>query len=205
MAKKYFNINYLYQGRWISYWYQIKEVVFSNTRSVLEIGPGNKIVSNALKEMGIEVMTMDIDSETNPDFIDNILNPKTIKENSFDAVLCCQVLEHLPYSDFLPALRNVYKITRKNVIISLPYTSKGTFRFKIYIPFCGKKFIKLFTLFPRKHIFNGQHYWEIGKKGYSLSKILNDIKKAGLQIKRHYPIFENPYHYMIVCEKEKFN
>ena len=87
MNQKYFNINYLYKGRWISYWYQIKEVISLKGHSILEIGPGNKIVSDTLKKMGLEIKTMDTDPDTNPDFINNILDPNFAEENIFDTIL----------------------------------------------------------------------------------------------------------------------
>jgi len=36
------------------------------------------------------------------------------------------------------------------------------------------------------HNFDGEHYREIGKTGYSLNKIVNDIEKT-------YRVFEHPY------------
>lgn len=51
--------------------------------------------------------------------------------------------------------------------------------------------------------FNGEHYWEIGKAGYPLSKITKDIEKAGFKIIKTYRIFENPYHRFFVLKKEK--
>jgi len=198
-------MNYLYKGRWISYWYQIKEAtLLKEVKLILEIGSGNKIVADVLLKMGYKVKVMDVDSEVEPDFIGDIREPtKSISKESFDLVLCCQVLEHLPYSNFLSVLKNLHRISKKYVILSLPYTSKGTIRCRVYIPFFGKKFMKLFTPFPKKHIFNGQHYWEIGKKGYKLKSILQNIRRSGFKIIKHYSIFENPYHYMIICEKQK--
>ena len=51
------------------------------------------------------------------------------------------------------------------------------------------------------HKFDGEHYWEIGKDGYPLSKITKDIKRAGFDIKKTYRIFENPYHRFFVLKK----
>jgi len=51
------------------------------------------------------------------------------------------------------------------------------------------------------HKFDGEHYWEIGKKGYSLSKITNNIQKAGFKIKETYRVFENPYNSFFILKK----
>jgi len=154
-----------------------------------------------------EMLTILIVNFNSADFIGDVRNYSNVFfEENFDLVLCCQVLEHLPYSDFSIALRNLYSITKKYLIITLAYTSKGTFKpyFKINIfPFFKPMAcIKIFNFFPKEHIFNGQHYWEIGKKGYKLKRILKDIRKNGFRLIKSYPIFENPYHYVIVCEKE---
>jgi len=51
--------------------------------------------------------------------------------------------------------------------------------------------------------FDGEHYWEIGKAGYPLSKIINEIQKAGFRVKKTYRIFENPYHRFFILRKEE--
>ena len=203
---KYLAKNYLYKGRWISYWYQLEEAMsLGGVKSILEVGVGNKIVSEILLNKGYAVKTVDIDQEVKPDFIEDIRNPVSLSENSFDLILCCQVLEHLPYSDFITALKNLYRISKRYAIITLPYTSKGTFKFYFYIhvPTLGSvSWAKLFNLFSEEHVFNGQHYWEIGKKGYKLKRVRNDICESGFRIIKQYPISENPYHYMFICEKQ---
>ena len=49
--------------------------------------------------------------------------------------------------------------------------------------------------------FDGEHYWEIGKAGYPLNKIIKDIQKTGFKIEKTYRIFENPYHRFFILKK----
>ncbi len=200
----YLNRSYLSMGRWSSYWHQINEVIDLNISSILEVGPGNNIVKCVLKQLGYEIKTLDIDKKINPDFIDDILNPKEINKFEFDLILACQILEHLQYSDSLIAIQNLRKITRKYLIISLPIYDR--FITKISFDFLGLKFRKTFyfnLLFPRpKHKFRGQHYWTIGKQGYALNKIRNDFRKLGFEVKKEFRPFEKNNHYFFILEKK---
>ena len=51
------------------------------------------------------------------------------------------------------------------------------------------------------HKFNGEHYWEIGKAGYPLSKIIMDIQRAGFKVEKTYRVFEFPYHRFFILKK----
>ena len=51
------------------------------------------------------------------------------------------------------------------------------------------------------HVFKGQHYWEIGKISYSLSRIKRDILDAGWMIMRDYRMYEDPHYHFFVLEK----
>jgi len=42
---------------------------------------------------------------------------------------------------------------------------------------------------------------EIGKAGYPLERVLNDIQKQGLQLQKTYRVFENSYHRLFVLRK----
>ena len=50
--------------------------------------------------------------------------------------------------------------------------------------------------------FDGEHYWEIGKAGYPLSKIINEIQKVGFRVEKTYRVFENPYHRFLLLRKK---
>lgn len=200
----YLNRSYLNMGRWSSYWYQINEILDLKISSILEVGPGNNIVRYVLEQLGYEIKTLDIDEKINPDFIDDILNPKKINNFEFDLVLACQILEHLQYSDSLLAMQNLRKITKKYLIISLPIYDR--FIIKIAFDFLGLRFRKAFCFnlfFPRpRHNFKGQHYWVIGKKDYELNKIRNDFGRIGFEVKKEFRPLEKSNHYFFILERK---
>jgi hypothetical protein len=52
------------------------------------------------------------------------------------------------------------------------------------------------------HRFNGQHHWEIGKKGYELPRIIDAISGT-FDIEREYVPYENQYHHFFVLRSKK--
>ena len=197
----YFNIEYDTKSRWISYWYQINEVINLKSKSVLEIGVGNKSVSDYLTKIGFRVKTCDLDKSLKPDVVANILN-LPFKIDSFDVVLCAEVLEHLPFKNFSKALSNIHKVSKKYAIITLPNFSITNLYFGIkVIPYVPKKEFLIRVGYPVKHKFLGEHYWEIGKKGFPVSLIKESIQKSGFQIKKNYSPIEDPRHNFFILEK----
>ncbi|TAL50344.1 methyltransferase type 11 [Patescibacteria group bacterium] len=204
----YQSSSYLSKSRWISYWYQINEVHQTTANaSVLEIGPGNNLVTGVLRGMGHQVKTVDRDWKTKPDYLTDVRQLSDTVQEQFDTVLCCEILEHLPFKDFEMVLLDLRKVSREHLIVTLPYSTRGTFTpyivFK-FLPFMKPiSWLHIFPICTRAHIPTHPlgHQWEIGKKGYPLKRIRKCFKTAGWSIKKQYPIFENPYHYLFVCEK----
>lgn len=198
----YFSSSYDIKGRFVCYWHQINEVIASDPSEVLEIGVGNGFVSKYLRERGYKLTTLDYDSELKPDVVSNILSLPFVSK-SFDLVICYEILEHLPYSFFTKALKEVRRITKSRAILSLPDVTT-VYRFFIELPRLRpiKKMIP--HPFPRPpfHHQGGQHHWEIGKKKYPLKRIKCDIKQVGFEINSSYRIFEFPYHrfFLISCQ-----
>jgi ubiquinone/menaquinone biosynthesis C-methylase UbiE len=197
----YFALSYDSKERIISYWYQIKEIIELKPERVLEIGIGNGFVSKYLKNQKINILTLDFDERLKPDISGSILNIPFADE-SFDTIASYELLEHLPYEDTQKALREIYRVTQKYTILSIPDCTK-VYKYCITIPKIGivYKLISLPCLKASKHIFDGQHYWEIGKKGYSLNKVMNDMQRIGFKVKRTYRLWENPYHRFFILEK----
>ncbi|MFX1517141.1 MAG: class I SAM-dependent methyltransferase [Promethearchaeota archaeon] len=190
--KKYVTIQ-----RWSTHYRVVKEVLNIGPNSILEIGPGNGLVTCILKKIGFNVKTLDFDSDLEPDYVIDIANNSLGNlGETFDLVIASQVLEHIRYSSFLKVMKNLSKMTNQ-VLLTLPDTNRRSkFLFLITNKFY---FARKIVYFKRaKHIFEGQHYWEIGKKGYPLKRIKNDLMNCNWSIKKNYLNFENPYHRLLL-------
>jgi len=193
--------------RWQSYWQQIS-LIKKLTKNIynpriIEIGIGNKTVSNYLKKFGFNITTGDFDRKLKPDIVLELTSLNKNKNiGKYDIILCCQVLEHIPFDMVFKALNNFYNITTRYAIISLPYHSLG-FGVSFQIPFVGKKDFVLRLPFPKRHNFNGRHYWEIGKMNYPISKIRKTIKTAKFRIIEELNVPLYPYHHFFVLEKKQ--
>ena len=196
--KNYFERQYNDGERWMSYFYQIDEILKLKPKNVLEIGVGNGLVSWYLKATGIKVATLDVNRELNPDFVSSV-EKLPFGDSSFDAILCAEVLEHLPFEKFPLALLELKRASKKYVILSLPHWG-WTFRFCLKIPLLPPIRIlwKISSVLRHKP---GEHQWEIGKRGFSLRKIKREINSAGFKILNDRILFENPYHHFFILEK----
>jgi SAM-dependent methyltransferase len=199
--KIYYDEGYVNPVRFAVYSYQISEIFKINPNNVLEIGIGNGLVSDFLKKAQFNVVTMDIDYLLNPSFVGSIINIPLIDE-SFDVVTAFQVLEHIPFEYFKISLNELKRISRKNVIMSLPDSSRH-YKIQFVLPFIREisYSFQVPCMRPKNHIFDGQHYWEIGKKGYSIDCILDCIKSVGFEVLKNYRIFEHPYHRLFILKK----
>lgn len=199
LANKYSFEQYCYPDRWASYYYQVREVLNLEPKSVLEIGVGDGFLGNYIKSnTDMSYKSLDSNKEMSPDILASADNIPT-SDNSFDLVCAFEVLEHLPFEMFEQSLLEMKRVSKKYIIISLPYFGPPV-KFLIKLPFLRE--IKMYFKIPfyKKHIFNGEHCWEMGKKGFSVKKIRNVIKKH-FKIEKEFTPFENQYHHFYVLLK----
>jgi ubiquinone/menaquinone biosynthesis C-methylase UbiE len=196
----YFSSYYDTKERFCSYWHQIDEVLQLQPKAVLEVGIGNGFLTRYLRQRGTSVTTLDIDYDLVPDVTGSVLR-LPFSDDSFDVVTCYEVLEHLPYTDFSTALKELARVSTSGVLISLPDVST-VYRFYLSLPRMRpfKKLIPHPYPRPISHICDGQHHWEMGKKGYDLKRLKNDILRSGLKILKTYRVFEMPYHRFFILE-----
>ena len=203
VTREHYNFkDYMTKERWCSLWHQVFEIAILKPRSVLEIGVGSGLLKAILLQLSIPVTSVDLDPELQPDYVASI-ECLPFKDNLFDVVCAFQVLEHLPYESSLNAFRELARITSEYVIISLP-NSRTLWRYLIHIPKLG---ILNFAI-PRpeihapEHHFDGQHYWEIGKRGFSTQKVVKDLSEI-MKLAKSYRVSEYPYHHFFVFRKNK--
>lgn len=192
---------YVTKLRWISMWHQLDELMRLRPERVLEIGPGPGLLKATAAQFGVSVETLDLDADLNPDHEGSVTN-MPFPEQSFDVVCAFQVLEHLPYEMALEGYREMRRVSRGNLLISLP-DAKLVRRYAGYFPKIGKidwLVPRPFTR-PKRHEFDGQHHWELNKRDYPLERIMSDFSDNESVI-RTYRVQEIPYHrYFVITPK----
>ena len=198
--------SYLLQMQTIS---NLKDV-----NSILEVGPGEGFVARNLRDVGYEYDTLDFEDAHEPtikaDF--RSLDPDKINRR-YDLTCACQVLEHFPYNEFTRHIKTLRELSTNYVFISLPYSCRG-FSIKFNVQNGQQdRFIKQLDFYVPTNLPNRKyreeymsefpwavHFWEIGRRGFKIKRVLNDIESCGLSIRRrfHSP---NSFHYFILCKK----
>lgn len=188
--------------RWSSYWHQLDAIIRTGAGTVLEVGVGPKMLSGYLREFaGLEVTTIDVNEELKPDVLCDLRSlADHFPERSFDCVCAFQVLEHIPYEDFGLCLKQMARVSREHVLISLPYWGYR-FQFRLGIHRFNLAYGRKITR-PFEWRGNHPHSWEIGVSGYPLKKIKTEMEKH-FEIKRSRFCPDNPYHYFFECVTRK--
>lgn len=186
------------EERFVSYHAQLTEIMRIKPESVLEIGVGDQVVGNYLKNnTKIAYTGADIADDVGADVIAPVTK-LPFPDRSFDVACAFEVLEHLPFDQFQPALTELARVARSHVLISLPHFGP-MLSCAVKIPLLPRVRISYKIPYPKAHVFNGQHYWEIGKRDYPVSRIRTELSKHGKIIRDFIP-FESPYHHFFTLE-----
>jgi SAM-dependent methyltransferase len=182
---------------------QLRAICYSGYTNILEIGIGIGFLRHCAELFPqISLTTLDIAEDLNPDFLGSVTD-MPFDDKQFDLVVCCEVLEHLPFTDFLPALKEIRRVACRKVILSLPDRRHNYF-FNTRIPWIGKFRLDWFPersiLAHKAFAFNSEHYWEIGYKGTLTRDVTKNIKEAGFRIEQQYRLAKHDYHcFFILC------
>jgi hypothetical protein len=197
-GRSHYSQRYSRDGRVFSYAHQIDSVLSFEPQSVLEVGVGGGVVTAALRAMGIAVTTFDVQPELGPDILGSVTNIPC-EDNSYDVALCCQVLEHLPFDQFGPALGELRRVVRSGLVLSLPDVTRHHF-VAMKLPKLPK-FQWSWSLphirpekMPQSPFDRAGHYWEIGFAGYPSKRVLNSIMTAGWHVASTWRVPEMTWH-----------
>lgn len=215
VTKDHYNfLKYVNEERWSSYYEQIKEClsVVEGEGEALYVGIGDCLVPRLITMINpnINIETVDFDEALNPDYVTSVLVMSDVIKKKYDCIICCQILEHIPFSDFYNALKEISKCLKSTgyLILSLPDCGREIrIRININIPKILKWEIinKDYRIkFCRKKPFinTEEHYWEInGGKSYNNKKIKKIINSLFL-IEKEYLVNNNSYHHFYICKKK---
>ncbi|MFA6536515.1 MAG: methyltransferase domain-containing protein [Candidatus Paceibacterota bacterium] len=198
---------YDHKARWIHYYNQIRavanEIKFRGkdlkSFRVLEVGPSHGQVTSYLKKFGVDTTTIDNKKEYSPDVLGSVYE-MPFPDNSFDMILICEVLEHMPYEQFPVALKELYRVTKKTVFFSAPDTRRTFSGLYLKLPFL-KAVEFILKLSTRQNEIMDGHFWEIGKRDFSVSRVKADIEKAGFKILEDKVYYDTPKNHYFWLEK----
>ncbi|WP_026662305.1 methyltransferase domain-containing protein [Butyrivibrio proteoclasticus] len=194
-------------GRWASYYYQVWYCLHSGCSDVLIIGKGDGLLETILKkyDANMRIVTFDYADDLNPDICGNVLELSShCSLESYSLVVCCQVLEHLPFDKFDKALLEISKVLKPKgrLILSLPDSGICPDLY-IHIPKLGDFRIapKICKFYRKEFEFEGQHYWEINSaRKYPLKLIRKKIHNKYM-IQKEFLVPLNAFHRFFICEK----
>ena len=167
---------YYSRKRIIHQWTQLYLLGATQSRTVLEIGPALGLVTSLLVNIGYEVTTLDKGPRSFaypdvPHLERDICELRPGEIASYDAILCCETLEHIEWERVGSVLATFRESGATNLILSVPYMAFQVF-FEFYANtntlrhyFSMKKFLGQKPFRPEPA---GGHQWEVGYRGYPL-------------------------------------
>ncbi len=192
--------------RFISYQHQIETIRASGVKQILLIGGGDGLVPYYLKNvLGLSVTICDIDPALKPDIVADV-RALPCADESFEAVVIFEVLEHLPFEDFPKALREIARVSKGRVFVSLPYRNVA-FEFLVKFPgirtLIKRPWLHFIIKWPIKFLgfeYSKQHYWEIDT--VTTKRVVEDVISQFFTIDRRAHVVFDPYRYFIDLTKK---
>ena len=183
---------YYTEKRIVHQWFQVHLLSSITAKRILEVGPYLGLVTAMLASAGYEVTTFDVTDQPPPvgarghiqgDL--TALEPARIR--GFDAILCCETLEHLPWSRVGGVLQALAASGSPYLVMSVPYegaqigwsfyANAHTVRHRLFTRWL--RFLKRFRI--KSHTDIDAHKWEVGYKGYSIAALKEKVANSGWQ------------------------
>ena len=196
----YFSHVYYSMPTLCSFAHQLHHIWRMKPASVVEVGIGNGFVSSYLRKSGVEVTTIDINPNLEPDIVAPLSEARTHLPAKGDLVVCCEVLEHMPLEELDDNLSHLRSLGDR-LFLTLPnYRSTFGVTALLRLPKLRARSLGLNIDIRRERPMEPAHFWEVG---YSRACARTAIIA---KLRQHYGTvtsgrFElNPYHLWFECQ-----
>ena len=178
---------------WFRYAAIVKELTNQKPRSVLEVGPGEGVIKNVMKDFVERYDTLDVNTKLTPTYQGDIREFKDELREKYDCAIAADILEHISFEELETALKNLHAYLRPNgvALITIPHrawfifetdwlgSKRRVFRFPdwvrtLYHRLRGKK----------KNPIDLDHKWEIGDGKHSVKGVEDTMNKSGFKIEK---------------------
>ena len=189
-AKKAEWLAYYSRKRIIHQWTQLDLLGVTDCRTVLEVGPALGLVTSLLVNSGYEVTTLDRAPRSFrypnvPHLEKDICELRSEEIAGFDAILCCETLEHIEWERVGSVLATFRESGAKYLIVSVPYMGFQLFA-EVYVNSnMLRQYFSMKKLLWRKRFRPepvGGHQWEVGYRGYPLKLWERRLRESGWSV-----------------------
>jgi len=183
-------LQYYSRKRITHQWMQINLLAETDAKKILEVGPAMGAVTALLDNAGYRVTTLDFTeqqfhSPKVPHIKRNLLDVDASEIGGHDAIICCETLEHIPYTSVDRVIEKFHESGARHLLVSVPYMAfQVTFdlyfnahTFTEYFSMKKLRFLKDFVPEPEFG-----HQWEVGYRGYKLASWEAKLERCGYQI-----------------------
>ena len=191
-AKKAEWLAYYSRKRIIHQWKQLDLLGVTDCRTVLEVGPALGLVTSLLVNSGYEVTTLDKTPRSFrypnvPHLEKDICELRCEDIAGFDAILCCETLEHIEWERVGSVLTAFRESGAKYLVVSVPYMGFQLFA-EVYVNSnMLRQYFSMKKLLWRKRFQPepvGGHQWEVGYRGYPLKLWEKRLSESGWSVTR---------------------
>jgi hypothetical protein len=183
-------IAYYSRKRIVQQWMQLHLLGTIDCQKVLEVGPALGLVTSLLVNIGYDVHTLDrlpraFAYPDVPHLERDICDLRSEEIAGYDAILCCETLEHIDWQRVGPVLSTFRASGARYLIVSVPYMA---FQVSLDVYLNRTTFRQYFSmkkLLWRKHFAvepPGGHQWEVGYWNYSLRVWEDRLDSCGWSI-----------------------
>ncbi len=172
---------------WIRYAAIIKEMTRLQPKTVLEIGPGEGVIKNVMRDFMEKYDTLDVNPKLSPTHQGDVRDFKDKLREKYDCVIAADILEHIPFEELEVALKNIHAYLRPGgaALITIPHRSHYLFWITSLKP--APSIVRIPTL---KRILTGKasidpdHEWELGDGKHTINDVEEVMRKVDFIIEK---------------------